>query len=180
MCDRRILIIFNSVTFVSFCFRCGGMTFSKSLNGSFESTQLVRNAKVDILFFSFIFLFYWSNIVCQKYKLTRTVFFFLTLQKEATELDLSAEVATRLHLVDKDTTAVRLPDAHPSHSAFTRHSDEDIPKLTKVRENYYLRINLSTIKKTIFSLILFVSHFNAGNGCGGVCCFVTEWPQPCS
>lgn len=76
MCDCRILIIFNSVTFVSFCFRCGGMTFSKSLNGSFESTQLVRNAKVDILFFSFIFLFYWSNIVCQKYKLTRTVFFF--------------------------------------------------------------------------------------------------------
>ncbi|XP_008307881.1 sentrin-specific protease 2 [Cynoglossus semilaevis] len=76
--------------------RCGGMTFSKSLNGSFESTQLVRNAK-----------------------------------KEATELDLSTEVATRLHLVDKDTTAVRLPDAHPSHSAFTRHSDEDIPKLTK-------------------------------------------------
>lgn len=73
-------------------------------------------------------------------------FFFLTLQKEATELDLSTEVATRLHLVDKDTTAVRLPDAHPSHSAFTRHSDEDIPKLTKVRKLLFKNKSLNDKK----------------------------------
>lgn len=47
-------------------------------------------------------------------------------KKHAAELDLSTEVATRLNLVDRET--VSRPDAHSAH---TRHSDEDIPKLTK-------------------------------------------------
>lgn len=48
-------------------------------------------------------------------------------QQKQTELDLSTEVATRLSLVDRET--VSLPD---SHSAHLRHSDEDVPRLTKV------------------------------------------------
>ena len=49
-------------------------------------------------------------------------------QKQAADLDLSTEVATRLNLVDRETPAV-VPDAHTAH---TRHTDEDIPRLTKV------------------------------------------------
>lgn len=52
-------------------------------------------------------------------------------QKQAAELDLSAEVATRLNLVDRDTSAVSLPDTHSAHTPHARHSDEDIPRLTK-------------------------------------------------
>nr|XP_046269161.1 sentrin-specific protease 2 isoform X2 [Scatophagus argus] len=52
-------------------------------------------------------------------------------QKQATELDLSTEVATRLNLVDRETPAVGLPDSHSAHTAHARHSDEDIPWLTK-------------------------------------------------
>ncbi|KAM8736971.1 sentrin-specific protease 2 isoform 2-T2 [Acanthopagrus schlegelii] len=48
-------------------------------------------------------------------------------QKQAADLDLSTEVATRLNLVDRETPAV-VPDAHTAH---TRHTDEDIPRLTK-------------------------------------------------
>lgn len=77
--------------------RWGSFTLSKSVNGSFEDTQPVRNAK----------------------------------QKQAAELDLSTEVATRLNLVDRETPAVSLPDTHSAHTAHTRHSDEDIPRLTK-------------------------------------------------
>lgn len=54
-------------------------------------------------------------------------------QKQAADLDLSTEVATRLNLVDRETPAVSLPHSHPAHTAHTRHSDEDIPRLTKVR-----------------------------------------------
>ncbi|XP_069008670.1 sentrin-specific protease 2 isoform X1 [Embiotoca jacksoni] len=54
-----------------------------------------------------------------------------TKQKPAPELDLSTEVATRLNLVDRDTPAVSQADTHSSHTALTRHSDEDIPRLTK-------------------------------------------------
>lgn len=54
-----------------------------------------------------------------------------TKQKQAADLDLSTEVATRLNLVDRETPAVSLPDTHSAHVAHTRHSDEDIPRLTK-------------------------------------------------
>ncbi|XP_054469537.1 sentrin-specific protease 2 isoform X2 [Anoplopoma fimbria] len=49
-------------------------------------------------------------------------------KKQAADLDLSTEVATRLNLVDRETPAVSLPDTYSAH---TRHSDEDIPRLTK-------------------------------------------------
>nr|XP_020469729.1 sentrin-specific protease 2-like [Monopterus albus] len=49
-------------------------------------------------------------------------------KKQAAEWDLSTEVATRLNLVDRETSAVSLPETHTAH---TRHSDEDIPRLTK-------------------------------------------------
>lgn len=55
-------------------------------------------------------------------------------KKQAADLDLSTEVATRLNLVDRETPAVSVPDthsAHTTHTAHTRHSDEDIPRLTK-------------------------------------------------
>ncbi|XP_030575007.1 sentrin-specific protease 2 isoform X2 [Archocentrus centrarchus] len=50
------------------------------------------------------------------------------IKKQGAELDLSTEVATRLNLVDRDTPAFSLPDTHSAH---TRHSEEDIPRLTK-------------------------------------------------
>ncbi|XP_008275150.1 sentrin-specific protease 2 isoform X2 [Stegastes partitus] len=49
-------------------------------------------------------------------------------KKQAAEVDLSTEVATRLKLVDRDTPAVSLPETHSAH---TWHSEEDIPRLTK-------------------------------------------------
>ncbi|XP_026173153.1 sentrin-specific protease 2 [Mastacembelus armatus] len=49
-------------------------------------------------------------------------------QKQSAELDLSTEVATRLNLVDREVSAVSLPE---TYLAQTRHSDEDIPRLTK-------------------------------------------------
>lgn len=52
-------------------------------------------------------------------------------QKQTAELDLSAEVATRLNLVDRE--AFVPPEAHSAHMVHTRYSDEDIPRLTKVR-----------------------------------------------
>ncbi|XP_063765253.1 sentrin-specific protease 2 isoform X2 [Eleginops maclovinus] len=52
-------------------------------------------------------------------------------KKQAADLDLSTEVATRLNLVDRETPAVSLPDSHSAHTAHARHNDEDIPRLTK-------------------------------------------------
>lgn len=52
-------------------------------------------------------------------------------KKQAAELDLSTEVATRLNLVDRETPAVGFSDTHSTHTAPTRHSDEAIPQLTK-------------------------------------------------
>ncbi|XP_061700755.1 sentrin-specific protease 2 isoform X2 [Syngnathoides biaculeatus] len=51
-------------------------------------------------------------------------------KKTVAELDLSAEVATRLNLVDRVTTAVGPAGAHtqPSH---VRHAEDDVPRLTK-------------------------------------------------
>ncbi|XP_033967637.1 sentrin-specific protease 2 [Pseudochaenichthys georgianus] len=81
--------------------RWGSLTFSKTFSGAFEDTQPVRCAKPVLQ------------------------------QKQAADLDLSTEVATRLNLVDRETPAVSLPHSHPAHTAHTRHSDEDIPRLTK-------------------------------------------------
>lgn len=49
-------------------------------------------------------------------------------QRQAAEVDLSAEVATRLNLVEKGSLAHAPAETYTTH---TRHSDEDIPKLTK-------------------------------------------------
>ncbi|XP_028995917.1 sentrin-specific protease 2 [Betta splendens] len=49
-------------------------------------------------------------------------------QKQTADLDLSTEVATRLSLVDRETPAVGLLETYSAH---TRHSDDDIPRLTK-------------------------------------------------
>lgn len=54
-------------------------------------------------------------------------------QKQTAELDLSAEVATRLNLVDREAPAFVPPEARSAHTVHTRYSDEDIPRLTKVR-----------------------------------------------
>ncbi|XP_062325757.1 sentrin-specific protease 2 isoform X1 [Osmerus eperlanus] len=47
------------------------------------------------------------------------------------EVDLSAEVAARLSLQDRETPALAQTDAHATHPTHTRHSDEDLPRLTK-------------------------------------------------
>lgn len=65
------------------------------------------------------------------------------LQKQAADLDLSTEVATRLNLVDRETP-ISLPDTHSAHTAHTRHIDEDIPRLTKVRLN--VKCSLAELK----------------------------------
>ncbi|XP_071373523.1 sentrin-specific protease 2 isoform X1 [Centroberyx affinis] len=52
-------------------------------------------------------------------------------QKQAAELDLSTEVATRLNLVDRETPALTQPDTHCAHTTHTRHIDDDLPRLTK-------------------------------------------------
>jgi len=54
-------------------------------------------------------------------------------QKQAAELDLSTEVATRLSLVDRETTAGSLSSTQAAYTTQARHGDEDIPRLTKVR-----------------------------------------------
>lgn len=53
-------------------------------------------------------------------------------QKQAAELDLSTEVATRLNLVDREAPVVSPCDSHSAHKAHVRHSEEDIIYLTKV------------------------------------------------
>lgn len=53
-------------------------------------------------------------------------------QKQAAELDLSTEVATRLNLVDREAPVVSPSDPHSAHKAHARHSEEDIIYLTKV------------------------------------------------
>ncbi|KAM3870971.1 uncharacterized protein senp2 [Diretmus argenteus] len=52
-------------------------------------------------------------------------------RKQVAELDLSTEVATRLNLVDREVPALSLPDTYSAHAAHTRHSDDDLPRLTK-------------------------------------------------
>ncbi|KAM9842019.1 sentrin-specific protease 2 isoform 1-T1 [Aulostomus maculatus] len=52
-------------------------------------------------------------------------------KKPEAELDLSTEVATRLNLADTETPVVCLPDTHTTHNPHIRHSDEDIPRLTR-------------------------------------------------
>ncbi|KAM4541731.1 sentrin-specific protease 2 isoform 1-T1 [Odontesthes bonariensis] len=54
-----------------------------------------------------------------------------TKQKQATEVDLSTEVATRLNLVDRETTAAGLSSTQAAYTTQARHGDEDIPRLTK-------------------------------------------------
>ncbi|XP_037551369.1 sentrin-specific protease 2 isoform X2 [Nematolebias whitei] len=54
-------------------------------------------------------------------------------KKQAAEVDLSTEVATRLNLVslsDRDTSAVSLTETQPTYTTHARRGDEDIP-LTK-------------------------------------------------
>uniref|UniRef100_A0AAX7TSP0 Ubiquitin-like protease family profile domain-containing protein n=1 Tax=Astatotilapia calliptera TaxID=8154 RepID=A0AAX7TSP0_ASTCA len=72
-------------------------------------------------------LFTWRNASAANDRLVRC-YFYLNDCKHPADLDLSTEVATRLNLVDRDTPAVGLPDTHSAH---TRHSEEDIPRLTK-------------------------------------------------
>ncbi|KAM6973040.1 sentrin-specific protease 2 [Aplochiton taeniatus] len=50
------------------------------------------------------------------------------MQRKAAEVDLSTEVATRLNLVEKGGPAHAQTETYTTH---TRHSEEDLPKLTK-------------------------------------------------
>lgn len=70
--------------------------------------------------------FTFSNPISGPFEETQPVGYIK--QKQGAELDLSTEVATRLNLVDRDTPAFSLLDTHSAH---TRHSEEDIPRLTK-------------------------------------------------
>ncbi|RVE57389.1 hypothetical protein OJAV_G00215680 [Oryzias javanicus] len=51
--------------------------------------------------------------------------------KQSTELDLSTEVATRLSLVDRTSSAGSIYDAQHLYTTYARHSDEDVPRLTR-------------------------------------------------
>lgn len=48
-------------------------------------------------------------------------------------MDLSTEVAIRLSLVDREVSSVNPPDTQSAPTTPSRHSEEDIPQLTKVR-----------------------------------------------
>ncbi|XP_038129314.1 sentrin-specific protease 2 [Cyprinodon tularosa] len=52
-------------------------------------------------------------------------------EKDASEVDLSAEVASRLNLADKDASALSISEAPPTYASHMWHSDEDIPRLTR-------------------------------------------------
>lgn len=95
-------------------------------------------------------------------------------QKQAADLDLSTEVATRLNLVDRET-AVSLPDTHPAHTAHTRHSDEDIPWLTKVRWSG-VRCSQCDEEAWIQFLLfhVFIVFVCVGNGSRGELCAGSE------
>ncbi|KAM4541174.1 sentrin-specific protease 2 [Fundulus diaphanus] len=54
-----------------------------------------------------------------------------TKQKDAPDVDLSTEVATRLNLVDRDAFPPGASEPQSAYAARIRHSDEDIPRLTK-------------------------------------------------
>ncbi|KAK0137202.1 Sentrin-specific protease 2 [Merluccius polli] len=62
---------------------------------------------------------------------------FVFLQRRSplsrpSDVDLSTEVATRLHLVARESPALsQHGDQPPTHAGLTRHSDEDLPRLTK-------------------------------------------------
>lgn len=93
-------------------------------------------------------------------------------QKQAAELDLSTEVATRLNLVDKETPAVSLPDAYSAHTAHARHSDEDVPRLTKVRCS---EVKCSqSWKKAWIQFHVFIVCVYVGNDSGGELCSGAE------
>lgn len=48
-------------------------------------------------------------------------------------MDLSTEVAIRLSLVDREVSSVNPPGTQSAPTTPSRHSEEDIPQLTKVR-----------------------------------------------
>lgn len=48
-------------------------------------------------------------------------------------MDLSTEVATRLTLVDREVPPFDPPGAKYAHTTLSRHSEEEMPQLTKVR-----------------------------------------------
>lgn len=48
-------------------------------------------------------------------------------------MDLSTEVATRLTLVDREFLPFDPPGVKAVHTTPSRHSDEELPQLTKVR-----------------------------------------------
>lgn len=54
-------------------------------------------------------------------------------QKHLTEVDLSAEVATRLTLADREVPPFDPPGAKSAHATPSRHGEEEMPQLTKVR-----------------------------------------------
>lgn len=48
-------------------------------------------------------------------------------------MDLSTEVATRLTLADREIPPFDPPSATSAHTTPSRHSEEEMPQLTKVR-----------------------------------------------
>lgn len=94
-------------------------------------------------------------------------------QKQAAELDLSTEVATRLNLVDRETPGVSPPDTYSAHTAHTRHSDEDIPWLTKVgllgmRYSHCVKESMDTVSFYFMCLLtLCVGNDSRGELCSG-------------
>lgn len=110
------------------------MPFSKTFSGAFEDTQPAKCVQVVIfLALSLTQSTQWVAIMCGMANVLFLSCRSVLQQKQAAELDLSREVATRLNLVDREIPAVSAPDIQSVHTAHARHSDEDIPWLTKVR-----------------------------------------------
>lgn len=106
--------------------RRNSLPFCKTISEAIEDTDPAKCAKV-------------VNLMTRKSTdcialMNKIASLSLVFQQEQTaELDLSAEVATRLNLVDREAPSFVPPEAHSAHTVHTRYSDEDIPRLTKVR-----------------------------------------------
>lgn len=128
------------------------MTVSTSFSGSFEATQSARCTKVGNIY---LFFYHWYQRFHQV-NMYYLIYFDLFLQKLEAEVDLSTEVATRLNLVDRESSALSLTETQPAFITHTRHIDEDVPRLTKVRINVWF--DCRVVRKCQCPLGFFFTH----------------------
>lgn len=119
--------VYSYTLMIVFLSRRNSLPFCKTISEAFEDTDPAKCAKVV----NYLMTSKSTDCIALMDKMVSLS--PVCQQKQTAELDLSAEVATRLNLVDRETSAFVPPEAHSAHTVHTRYSDEDIPRLTKVR-----------------------------------------------